>query len=327
MQDLTPIEQLQVLETTLLKKIRLKDRKIITPNDRFVLWAGDLVMTYWSEQKPHSQGVALLATSVHDRRYQRETLLALHPDNTLLGEDHFFVELNKAWGCATQADIHPGIPFNHLIVFKKDYEDKVVLQIPSVDLLLGQLTSESNCMDYDPGDPDGYGILRTARSEKFYNPFIAKDTQGLNDTREAVVRHLMDVKDVKAVLLNDRLTPQQTQFCLRLYLDGGADTIRLIKGYEIAEELLALLHLDKRQKPPVAGRRMMDLIGLFDRRNNEVELLECSRKGHIQFHVAFAKGERGLDQVAAYSQGTPLDFFEDCPRIGLKELFSEACKA
>ena len=123
--------------------------------------------------------------------------------------------------------------------------------------------------------------------------------------------------------INALLTPAQMQFCLRLYLDGGSDAIKLVRGFEVEDEILALLHLEKKQRAGEVGRPMMDLIGLYDRHGTEIELLQCSREGHVQFHVGFEKGGKGTDQVRAYSEGTPLDFFEDCPRIKLRELFDE----
>lgn len=312
------------LDAFLLKSVRLSDKHTIaSPEGTVVLWNGDLLRMYWEHHpKPHTGGVALMSSSHHDRAFHRGALIRLHPDNACVSENHFFIELGKAWACANREKLEPGIPLKHLVVLKRDYDDKTVLTTCGAPELIRQLTSETNCIDYGVRDEDGYGIASTVHCEKFYRPWAGEDNGEAEKVRREILRHLAEDKGVAGALLNERLSPAQTQFCLRLYLDGGADAIKLIKGYEIDEELLALLHLEKKEKPPVSGRRMMDLVGLYDRFGSEIELLECSLKGHVQFYVGFDKGGEGADQVRAYSEGTPLDFLEDCPRIGLKELFA-----
>ncbi len=229
----------------------------------YVSCVGDLIRIYREQSQPHTCGVVLQGDSSDCRKYQREALVKLHPDNAVLSDKNFFVYSKTGWACGSKETPSIGISVQHWVQFQNRPDDKVLLR-----------------------------LLADAPAGKS-----------------------------SAVVINDILTSAQTQFCLRLYLDRGADTIRLIKGYEVDDEILALLHLEKKEKPASGAPAMMDRIGLYDRYGFEIDLLECTREGHVQFYAGFERNGKGMDQVRAYSEGTPLDFFQDCSRIMAKELF------
>ncbi len=247
----------------------------MTSSANWISLSGDLIRFYREDVKPHARGVALISTggAAAHRAFQSDALGRMHPDNAVLARDTFYADTATIWAAPAKTDVHHGAPLHDIVQLKRNFDEKVLLQIVSP----GQL------------QPELPAALAQAQ--------------------------------IACAVLNDTLAPAQTQFCLRLYLSGLADHVRLVKGYEIEEELLTLLHLEKRELPADAGLRMIDLIGLFDRFGSPVDLLECSRGGHVRCHVAFERSGKVKDPVRAYSEGTPLDFLEDFSTLGLKELF------
>ena len=124
--------------------------------------------------------------------------------------------------------------------------------------------------------------------------------------------------------VNTRLPASQTQFCIRKYLEGGIDDIHLEKGAKADPALLKNLGLVRKAKPEIAGRRAVDLEGLFQENGREVELVSFSAGAKRLEAVAFFKdgAEKSRIQIAAWSEGSPEAFLKKYNPLGAGELLT-----
>jgi hypothetical protein len=217
-----------------------------------------------------------------------------------------------------------------LFLFKRDYDSSMVLQILSEDEMIDVLTSSGNVFNYDYGksDPDGYGIPLMRTTEVYYNPYLCtvemdreKGIIGkLDQVRVEAYRALFRHKGMTVSWLNTRLPAPQTQFCIRKFLEGGIDSIRLEKGRGIEDALLKILGLVRKDKPAIPGRRPEDLIGFFDDRGREVEIVGFYAQGKLLEAVAFLKSGKEGPQLVSYSAGSPEEFFSRHEPIAARKL-------
>ena len=179
-------------------------------------------------------------------------------------------------------------------------------------------------------DADSRWILRVLPGEEFVSRATTtgvrtttnKFTEQTTQVERACLQHLLDESNVRPALLNPRLPAAQTQFCLRHYLEGTADSIQLLSACEFAEPSLlaamrlAIRHSEGEYYPDRAepcffhGTRNVNLAS-FDRGNSRIEV------------VAFDPSEQGYAQVRAVWPGQVADFFSRHASLRVRELFTE----
>jgi hypothetical protein len=230
-----------------------------------------------------------------------------------------------------------------VLLGKRDYDDAFVLRQLDADETVTILTSNDNVFNYDEKevDDDGYPVLRPNTTEIYYDPYLCTvdvnidPAKGIHHVgpldvkRIAAWRHLAADRRVRVAWVNTRLPAPQTQFSLRKYMEGECDDVYIIKGIEIANDLVEILGLVKQPKQPVEGRRAIDLVGLYevnDGQREEVEVVGYFRgsgSGRTLVEaVAFTKRGRGLRQIRAWSKGAVDKFIDAHKHMGVRTLFS-----
>ncbi|MBI3291590.1 MAG: hypothetical protein HYZ73_02100, partial [Elusimicrobia bacterium] len=217
-----------------------------------------------------------------------------------------------------------------ILLMKRDFLDTLILKRLTADEMLEIMTSEGNVFNhvYGQADPDGYGIPQPPTTEIYYNPYLCQvlverktnRIGPLDQKRIAAYRALAEHPQVRTAWVNTRLPARQTQFCLRKFLDGQCDGIRLVKGVDIPLDLVKRLGVTTKEKPMVPGRRPMDRVGIY-KDGVEVEVATFEQQGDPRMSVAFDKTGKGLGQVKAYSEGTVEDFFKHHESLFVRELF------
>jgi len=222
-------------------------------------------------------------------------------------------------------------------LLKRDYDSSMVLSVIGPEQMVEVLTSKENVFNYEYGklDPDGYGIPQKRTTEIYYNPYLCiceadreKGRLGeLDRLRVEAYRTLAGQNGVTVTWVNTRLPANQTQFCLRRFLEGGIDEVRLEKGPLAAPGLIQKLGLLAKDKPAFLGRRAADLVGIFDPRGCEVEVIGFYSKGTLQEAAAFLKGnaenkENKSSDLVSYSHGNAEIFFKRYAALGARELLA-----
>lgn len=178
-----------------------------------------------------------------------------------------------------------------LFLMKRDFDSSDIIQIISEDQMIEIMTSADNVFNYEYGkvDLDGYGIAQNPSTEIYYNPYLCvvevdrkKGVLGeLDKIRIEAYRSLVRDRGVKASWVNTRLPAHETQLCIRKFLEGKADGVRLAKGPGVESALLARLGLTQKEKPLLPGRRPIDGVGFFDKAGREVEIVCFYEKGKL----------------------------------------------
>lgn len=222
------------------------------------------------------------------------------------------------------------IQLTNLFLLKRDFDDCLILKILSPEEMEVIMTSQENVYNHVYGkvDSDGYGIPTKRTTEIYYNPYLCivevERENGrigaLDQIRIEAYRTLARSKGVVVSWVNTRLAANQTQLCIRKFLEGGVDEIRLLKGLEIGGALSKRLGLTPKEKPPVEGRRKADLTGLYDESGEEVEVAGFFREGRLTEALALAKSGKKSRQLRSYSEGTPEDFIRRHEAINAGEL-------
>jgi hypothetical protein len=219
---------------------------------------------------------------------------------------------------------------SHLFLLKRDFDDCLILKNLTAEETEVIMTSNDNVYNHVYGqlDCDGYGIPTKRTTEIYYNPYLCvvevdrgKGKIGvLDQIRIEAYRTLARSQGVTVSWINTRLPANQTQLCIRKFLEGGVDEIRLIKGFEIEESLRKRLQLTPKEKPPVEGRRKIDLIGLYDETQEEVEVVAFFSGGRLVDAFSLVKSGKARQQLRSCSEGTPEDFFRKNESISAREL-------
>lgn len=221
----------------------------------------------------------------------------------------------------------------NLFLLKRDFDDRLILKNLTSEEMEVIMTSQDNVHNhvYGQADCDGYGIPTKRTTEIYYNPYLCivevERENGrigpLDQIRIEAYRTLARQEGVTVSWINTRLSANQTQFCIRKFLEGGADEVRLVKGFEIEESLRKRLGLTSKEKAPVESRRKMDLIGLYDESGEEVEAVAFYQSGKFVEAVALAKSGKQPRQLRGYSEGTSEDFIRKNESLGVRELLKQ----
>lgn len=217
-----------------------------------------------------------------------------------------------------------------LVIVRRDYGDPRVIGEITFKEAMGLLTGSNNAPVYDPlqKDPDGYDLLLGWRTEPFFNPSILESDidpeQGkfgeADRKRIAAYLHLAREGKVRLLLANPRLPPPQTQYCVRKFLLGECESVGVLKGREVPDDLIWSLGLKKQEKQPERGRREIDRVGFF-REKTEAEVVAFRQGGSIGELMAFEKGKTGPEQVMSYSRGAIDFFFKSTGHLDTEDLF------
>lgn len=209
----------------------------------------------------------------------------------------------------------------NLFLLKRDFDDCLILKNLMPDEMEVIMTSKDNVYNHVYGrmDPDGYGIPTKRTTEIYYNPYLCVvevDRENgrigpLDKIRIEAYRTLAQAPGVVVSWINTRLPANQTQLCIRKFLEDGADEIRLVKGFQIENSLCEKLKLTKQQKPLVEGRRKIDQIGLYDSERQEVEVVSFFIKGKFQEAIALLKSGKAPKQLRSYSEGSSENFLRN----------------
>ncbi len=220
----------------------------------------------------------------------------------------------------------------NLFLLRRDFDDCLILKILTPGDAVDILASKDNVNNYVYGkqDPDGYGIPTKKTTEIYYNPYLCivevdqeKEKIGnLDQVRIEAYRTLARSQDVTVSWINTRLPANQTQLCIRRFLEGECDEVRLLKGFEIEDSLRTKLRLTKKEKPPVEGRRKIDGVGLYDETGLEVEVAAFYNKKRLTDALALAKSGKIKDQLRGYSEGAVEDFFGKNESLNVRELLN-----
>lgn len=207
------------------------------------------------------------------------------------------------------------IQITNLFLLKRDFDDCLVLKNLTPREMEIILTSKNNVYNhvYGERDWDGYGIPTDRTTEIYYNPYLCVvevDRENekigfLDQIRIAAYKFLARLPQVTVSWINTRLPAGQTQLCIRKFLEGGIDEIRVLKGAEISENLLQRLQLRKKLKPSLEGRRKMDEIGLYERTEQEVEVVGFFERGLLIEALALLKSGKAANQLRSYTGGSP----------------------
>lgn len=218
----------------------------------------------------------------------------------------------------------------NLFLLKRDFDDCMILKNLTPEEMEVIMTSKDNVSNHIYGkvDGDGYGIPIKRTTEIYYNPYLCvvevdreKGKIGaLDQIRIEAYQTLARMSEVKVSWINTRLPANQTQFCIRKYLEDQVDEIRILKGFQIEEALAKKLRLTQADKPLVEGRRSIDRVGLYDESREEVEVVAFSRKGKLIEALAFAKSGKVRKQLRSYSEGTVEDFLKKDEGVSAREL-------
>ena len=213
---------------------------------------------------------------------------------------------------------------------KRDFDDCLILKNLTPEEMEVIMTSRDNVCNHVYGrfDSDGYGIPTKCTTEIYYNPYLCVvevDRENgrigeLDKIRIEAYRNLARSEGVTVSWINTRLPANQTQLCIRKFLEGEIDGIRTIKGFEIEESLCRRLGLSKRQKEALEGRRKIDLTGLYDESGQEVEVVGFYAGGELVEALAFLKSGKAEEQLRACSEGKPEDFLRRNEAISAREL-------
>ncbi len=217
-----------------------------------------------------------------------------------------------------------------IFLMKRDYDTTMILKVLNEEEMAEVMTSSGNVYNYAYGksDADGYGIPEKRTTEIYYNPYLCicevdreKNLIGpLDQIRIEAYRTLVRHGGVAVAWINSRLAPNQSQFCIRRYLEGGIDEIQIAKGAKAGDALLRSLGLERRAKPAAEGRRPEDLTGFYDRSGREVEIVCFYRKQDLIEAAAFIKSGKAPKQLAGYSGGTVEDFLKKYAPLGASQL-------
>jgi len=218
----------------------------------------------------------------------------------------------------------------NLFLLKRDFDDCMILKNLTPQEMEVIMTSKDNVSNHVYGkvDRDGYGIPTKRTTEIYYNPYLCvvevdreKGKIGpLDQIRIEAYRTLARMSEVKVSWINTRLAANQTQLCLRKFLEGGGDEIRILKGCEIEEVLLTKLRLTKVDKPPADGHRSIDRVGLYDPSREEVEVVAFYGEGRLIEALALAKSGKVPRQLRSYSEGTTEEFLRKNEGVSAREL-------
>lgn len=184
-------------------------------------------------------------------------------------------------------------------LMKRDYDSLMLVQKINPAHMIEILTSAENVFNYTYGkkDLDGYGIAQSRSTEIYYNPYLcvcevdrAKNSYGpLDRIRIESYRLLSSHPDVRTAWINTRLPVGQMQTCLRRYLEEDYDLIEVQKGEKVSADILKRLNLTRKSKPPLEGRRAVDLTGFFTAEDKEVEIVFFFREGQVKDIQIFPK--------------------------------------
>src|SRR5439155_816048 len=140
----------------------------------------------------------------------------------------------------------------------------------------------------------------------------------------ACLNSLLQNALILPVTVNTRLPPAQTQFCLRSFLEGRCDSIRIISPPDSLRDhspLLRSMRLEIRQREQLT-RASKDSCGIC-RDYRELMLVAFEKSGELVEAVAFDPTSRGFSQIAAVWPGQIADFFSRHAPIHVRELFTE----
>lgn len=225
----------------------------------------------------------------------------------------------------------------NLFLLKRDFDDRLILKNLNTHEMEVIMTSNDNVHNhvYGQQDPDGYGIPTKKTTEIYYNPYLCvvevdrgKGNIGaLDQIRIEAYRTLARSQGVTVSWINTRLPTNQTQLCIRRFLEEGIDQIRVIKGFEVEDSLRQRLRLTRKEKPPIEGRRKIDLTGLYDETGQEVEVIAFFAGERLIEAIALAKSGKASHQLRSFSEGTPEDFLRKNDSISARELLRHTKKS
>ncbi len=222
------------------------------------------------------------------------------------------------------------IKMTNLFLLKRDFDDKRILRNLTPREMEIIMTSKNNVHNHVYGefDYDGYGIPTKRTTEIYYNPYLCivevdreeEKIGPLDQIRVSAYKALARSDRVTVSWINTRLPAGQTQLCLRKFLEGGIDEIRVIKGMEIDETLRRNLKLTKKTKPSLDGRRQMDETGLYDETQQEVEVVAFFSGGLLIEALALLKSGRAGNQLRSCTGGSPEVFLIKNEEISARQL-------
>ena len=139
----------------------------------------------------------------------------------------------------------------------------------------------------------------------------------------ACLDHLLRAGKIPTALANCRLPAAQTQFCLRHYLDGLSDSVRLLTASELdnSPALLQAMQLKTRSLEDATGDNQHTRTTYQGMR--EVQVVACSKQGRHVETVAFDPNAEGYAQVKSVWPGQVAEFFSRHSPLRVHELFTE----
>jgi hypothetical protein len=217
-----------------------------------------------------------------------------------------------------------------LFLMKRDYDSPMFLKKITPEEMVEIMTSKGNVFNYVYGktDADGYGVFQSRTTEIYYNPYLCvcevdaekKIIGPLDQIRIEGYKTLARHPEMRLAWVNTRLPANQTQLCLRKFLENDYDLIQIEKGDAVRPEFLAALGVEKKDKPAVEGRRPLDLTGFYDSKGWEVEIAAFYTGGAVKELIAFYKpaaGEKRPD-ICAYAAFRVKGFERVDPRTFLQ---------
>ncbi len=247
-----------------------------TPMARFYPELGSLFLSHPLENLPENK-IDTLNEEIQKLKQNQSTRVLMDPKK--LANAHGILERGAA---------------SDLIIIKRDYRDPVVIRKISGDEMVAVLTSPENVCQYTPcrTDDQGREILQLKTTEVYYNPYLCvsellRDGRAgeLDALRIAALKSLAASDGIETAQFNARLPVPQAQFCLRLYLEGGIEKIRV-----------------------------------EDKRGTMV--LEFFRAGGKQEWLALNFRDPEHVEIEAWSEGETANFFKRYEALGVHTLFS-----
>jgi hypothetical protein len=162
---------------------------------------------------------------------------------------------------------------------------------------------------------NGFLIESTRDLEAISGPF----GDAIVRAQQANCAQLIDTFRLRSALLNTRLPIAQTQFCLRHFLEGLSDSVRLLAPNSFFDSsILDSMRLQKR----VAEQSNDGPTICFAHGTRRVHLLAFERQGQRMELVAFDPAVEGYAQVRAVWPGQVADFFSRHAGLRARELFT-----
>jgi hypothetical protein len=188
-----------------------------------------------------------------------------------------------------------------------------------------QLTHLMRCVR-DPASP---WVVQPQAPADFPRSSVEPDTgmpaasESASPVQSLLLTQLLEKFPVYLAVLNQRLPVAQTQFCLRHYLEGLSDSIRLVGADSgLDPSIVGAMHLE-RGSAEAPGESSAGAVEAWMHGPRRVNLVMMQRAGACVELVAFDHRADGYAQVRSVWPGQVADFFSRHVALRVRELFTE----